>query len=476
MSLENEKNIQLTVVQPQNEEDEISIDFGFIWRGCKRFLALWLALALIVAALGVGIGLGTRSLVNRGNATALIEFTSSEADATTLQSPAVIEEAMNALGFSLDQLDDVRSNLSISGVLPDDTYDQKALYYNLITTNGGNVEAIRTLLNTSDATSRYVVSFNYHEAKMTQDEGILLLNQILASYRRYYNENNNSNTLLGSAAAVVDYKDYDYAEAVSIFTDLLDSTRTYLQSAINRLGTTFRSNETGYTLSDLLNREETLRTVEMPRMAAYINVNAVTSQDTNVVIAHYNYLIEELNRQKSVQESRLSSLKASVTGYERDPLLYTTDDSGQIIRSQTDDDAYDAMVQSMLTTQSEITDINTDIRYYQSVIDKMNRRTSVLESNAETADAYLAGFSQKLSQLIYDVNTTVSEYYEQAIQKNTLQVLVPAAVNAQSILKGAWVKYTVIAEVLLLLAYLGTAFLYGIIKGNPRKEPLPADL
>ena len=183
--MEPEKNIQLTVIQPQDQEDEISIDLYEIWHGVKRFFALWLALAIAVGAIAAGIGIGTRKLVHAADASALLEYDLDEdsaVDISRLQMPSLIEEAMNSVGISVDQLNDVRNGISITALMSEDAYDQQTLYYNMLAKNGTNIEIVRSLLNTNETSNRYIVSLDYQEAKLTREEGIALLDAIIDAY------------------------------------------------------------------------------------------------------------------------------------------------------------------------------------------------------------------------------------------------------------------------------------------------------
>ena len=95
----------------------------------------------------------------------------------------------------------------------------------------------------------------------------------------------------------------------------------------------------------------------------------------------------------------------------------------------------------------------------------------MVQENINTADEYLTSFNAKLNHLIEDVNETVTEYYEKAVRENALRIVVPATAETQGIMQGKWIKYMMILEVVLLLGYLGTGFMYGMIKANPRKKP-----
>ena len=475
MNLEPEKNIHLTVIHPAEQDDELSIDFYQIWEGFKRFLALWLVLALSLGALTMGIGLALRKTAHTGDAMSLIEYTSNDAenktsiDITRLQMPAIVEKAMNNLGLDIAALEVVRNNLSITGVMSDEKYDQMTLYYNLLSKNSANMDTVQSLLDANSQATRYIVSFNYHEAKYSRETGVRLLNEIISTYREYFENTYNYNAMLGSAISVVDYKSYDYAEAVNVFGSVLDNIEEYINTLSNKGEIAFRSAETGYSFKDLLKNVDLLRDIELDHISSFITINSVTSKEPSTEIAHYQWLIENQNREKGVLEAKLVSLTESIASYEKDPVVYAAGES--IEQKNTNKvDAYDAMILEKLNTQEQISEYNKTIRYYESVISKLKQKTIVLQANNDAAEAYLTSFNKKVTQLVDIVNATVNEYYEKAVLTNSLQVLVPAIAKAPKITSGGWVKALAIVEVLVLLCYGGAAVIYGLRVANPRKE------
>ena len=472
MNLDADKNIQLTVVHPQ-DENEINIDFSLIWRQCKRLFLLWLVVAVAVAAIGAGVGIGTRNLAPNA-AKAFIQVSDTRNVAAEFTSPLMIETALNESGISVKSMDDVRNNLVVSNVMSEEEYDQRTMYYNLISKNGGSPETIDTLLNTKNTSNRFLITFDYTKAELNQQEGTALLDALLNAYSKYFNGSHNENTVLGSVSTVMNYEDYDYAENIEILTGVLDAAKEYLVKQMKEpTKAAFRSVKTGYTLNDLLLREELLREVDLNKAAAEINVNSLTKWDKSIAIAHYNYLIENINRDKNVQQTRLASLQTSLNNYERDPQVYTTNANGQIMKSEANDsDAYDMLVQTMLDTQDQIARLNNSIRYYQNIVSKIQANKNQTDGGAEAAEEYLQTLITNLNQLIDDINNTMLDYSNSAFQEHNVTVLVPANVSRAGIMQGAWVKYLMIAEVLVLVGYLGTAVIKGIIASNAaKKEP-----
>ena len=481
MNMEPEKNIQLTVVRPREDNGEMEIDLLQVWAGMKRFFALWLALAIALAAVTAGIGIGLRKTAKAGSATALIEYTTLDnktaVDITKLQSPTVLETALKNAGVGLDQLDEIRTALTLTGVLSDEAYDQLTLYNNLLAKSNANLETVRSLLNANGQPTRYIVALDYQKAKLDRETGVKLLDEIVKSYRSFFEATYNDRAALGSAVSAISYENYDYSEAITLVTGVLNDLRDYVSGIMSQdQMAAFRSRETGFAFQDLLDAEALLRDVELNQIASFVNTNSVTAKEPATVIARYEWQIENLNWEKNVLEAKLASLTASVSAYGKDPILYSVGSNGSLVKqdTSTQKDAYDAMIQEEIDTQKRISKYNTSIRYYESIISRLKQTDRVLEANSETAKARLSVFVAKVNGLVSDVNATAAEYYEKSQQGNTLSILVPANARAPGITEGGWVKMLMILEVILFLAYGCAALFYGIGQSNLKKKETEA--
>lgn len=480
INMEPDKNIQLTVLNPQMEDDEIIIDLREIVDTLKRFFVLWLAAALCVGCIAGGIGILLRPFYHVSDARALIEYSADEETAqlvniSNLMSPNIIEQAMKSLDLNTEELDNVRTNLSLTGVMSDDAYDKVALYYELLSLNSANLNTVDTIMNANEKPTRFIVTFDYMSAGYDRETGIQLLDEILKNYRKFFDRSYNANVAIGNAISVVDYSSYDYAEAVEVFRGVLDNAAEYLETVSGvevdengeeTPGLQFRSTVTGYKISDLQNRVQLLRDVELNRIASFVDINSVTVNDPTTEVSRYEWLIEQETREKSVLTATLNSLTGSIGSYEKDPVVYSekekTEEEEEIV------DAYDSMILKKIELQDQISNLNTSIRYNESVIEKLKKTKKVQKANLETADEYMASFNEKLTTLMDDVNNTMNEYFEKAVKPNTLTILVPATARSAHI-TDVWVKPALIAEAVVLLAYLACAVIYAINKMNPRK-------
>lgn len=95
----------------------------------------------------------------------------------------------------------------------------------------------------------------------------------------------------------IDYNDYDYVDAVSVFDSSLKSLKEYIDDLAKHDNIRFRSDQSGYTFADLSQSIETIRTEDLDMILSYIVYNNVTKDKENL-IANYEFKIEELTRSK----------------------------------------------------------------------------------------------------------------------------------------------------------------------------------
>ncbi len=485
--MDDERNIQLTVVHPpQEDENEIRIDLSLIFGFCRRFFVLWLVVAVAFGALVLAVTAWRHDVAYVGDAMALITYSYDGAaaglapdreklDPSKLQSPSVVEAAFDELGIGLENMDKVRTNLKIEGLMSDESYSRRVLYNNMLSkSNSVNMDLINSLLNTKSGATKYIVSFDYNHAGFSRERGVELLNAILNAYRKEFDETYNYNVALGSSIKVVDFTDYDFAEAVTLFSDSLDNIENYLDNLKSGDSSNFRSNQTGSTFDDLLARVSTLRDIDLDQTAAYIMSTGVTRNGAAREIAHYEWLIEDLTRQKAVLETKLASLSESIAAYEKDPVTYISSDDTSEMMSEGEMDYYDSMIEDKLDTQQQISRYLRTIRFYQSEIEMLRSDHSVTSQMKDQADAYLSSLNEAINQLISDVKTTADEFYSKASFSKTVQTLVPAMAEAPSLTGGNLKKSTVVVEGVLWVLYRGASVVLGIRASNAKEDPKPA--
>ena len=492
---ENEKNISVTLVTPDDsEKNSIVISFAEMWKYAKKFFALWISLAIVAVFVSVGIAYAFQKSFYLGDATALIGLNydgvdkgldpnGNKLDITKIKSPSVIESALTNLDMNTEESDIIRQNLNITGVVPEDAMNEMTMYYDVFS-NGSNsaLQAAQSILDSKFYSSKYLVTFNYFKAGFSFEEGKEILNEVLNSYRSYFFETYNYNVALGSSVSVVDYTTYDYAEAVNIFSNSLDSVTDYLNNIKQSDTSSFRSSVTGYSFDDLLAEASLIKNNDLDRSSSYITINNITKNDKDSMISYYKYLVEQLERKKAVSVSTLNSINDSISSYEKDPLIMvvgsdsesSTEEDGKTV-SQNINKAYDDLVSQKIDTQKTISSYSKNIRYYNSIISAFNKsRTSSKEEIAKAED-YLSVLNDRLQKLIDNTNKTAEEYYSNVAFANAFKVLVPASGSQKEVVTSNMKMPVLMSEALLFVAYIGIIVVGSIVSANKKKKENTAD-
>ena len=472
---ETSKKIQLTLIQPhENDDNEIKIDFITIFEGIKRFVAIWLVFAISFGVLSVGIGYLIQPFFDETKAEAIIRLggnqsSSGQSSAEILnkfRSPTVVTEALKALSFDPEAVDIVRSNLSMTSILPDSSLDRMTLSYNLLT-KGGNMEVVDSLLETSSRQAdRFLLSFDFKKAGFQRDDGIVLLNEIITAYQNYYDANYNFSSALGDLTSVIDYTEYDYEESASIFSDTLDRILSYL-SSLSESNEQFRSSQSGYSFQDLSRIASLLKDIDIDRVNSFIYVHSVSSYDLDTVIDRYEWMIEESQQQINILETQFDSLTSSIASYEKDPVIYALQDYGDnAVNGDQETSLYDRMIEQKYETRISISNYQNRIMYYQNMIERFQTNNPPQAEDIKTIELYLSELNEKISALIENVNLTANEFYSKAAFVHTMQVLVPATAESPSLIPSIVIWITLIAEAILFVLYMAVAIGYGIKKSN----------
>lgn len=487
---ENEKNISVTLVTPDDsEKNAIVISFSEMWKYAKKFFALWISLAVVAAFVSVGIAYAFQKSFYFGDATALIGLNydgidegldpnGDELDITKIKSPSVIENALTNLDMNIEQSDIIRQNLNITGVVPEDAMDEMSMYYDVFT-NGNNsaLQAAQSILDSKFYPSKYLVTFNYFKAGFSFEEGKEILNEVLNSYRSYFFETYNYNVALGSSVSIVDYTTYDYAEAVNIFSNSIDSVTDYLNNLKQGDTSNFRSSATGYSFDDLLAEASLIKNNDLDRTSSYVTINNITKNDKDSMVSYYKYLVEQLERKKAVSTSTLNSINDSIASYEKDPLIMvvgsdnesSTEENGKPVTKDVNK-AYDELVSQKIDTQKTISSYSKSIRYYNSIISAFNKSKSSSKEEIAKAEDYLSVLNDRLQKLIDNTNKTAEEYYSNVAFANAYKVLVPASGSQKEVVSSNVKMPVLISEALLFVIYLGIIVVGSIVSVNKKKK------
>ncbi len=483
MSKKDERYLNIILNDNKDDKDEVVISFSAIFKMLKKYFLIWLVVAVVAAAL-IFTGSAFLSSDQHKNLSALVSFSydgieegldpsGNTFDVNSIKSPSVIKAALVQLDMPLEELENIRQNIRIEGVIPTDAMDKittyKSVYENA---NGGNLNAAQAMLDVTYYPTQYKVYFNYAATSFSGSDAVQVFNTILDCYRDYFFQHYGYNEALGSAVSALDYNDYDYAEAVDVFDTSLTTLQTYVSSLSVDDTTRFRSNTTGYTFADLSKAIETVRTMDLEILSSYITVNNVTKDKTSL-INYYQYRIDTLTREKTVSQERLNSITDTIKNYEKDVVMIFGNgtDNTDTQYSQSGEE-YGELITQKIETQTQLSTANQQINFYNQRIKALNGQQKASDEHVAKVEEDLKKLNTKVNDLIDNINKTADEYYSNVSFADAYSVLVPAISSGmtvtKSIIKTASTPI-LLAEAVLAVIYIIVAFIQGLIYENKKR-------
>jgi hypothetical protein len=485
MATKNERYVNITLQNDdKKDKNDVVISISGFLKSLRKYLLIWIV-AAVVAASVLFAGNVIFSQESYKNLSALVCFTydgieegldpdGNSFDVNTLKSPSVIESALTELNQPLTLVETIRQSISIEGIIPSDAIDRitayKSVYENA---QSGALSAAQAMLDVKYYPTQYKVIFNYSSSGLSNSEAVDIFNTMLECYRDYFFNTYGYNRALGSAVTALDYTDYDYAEAIDVFSNTLSTLSSYVDSLADDDTTRFRSSTTGYTFSDLSEAINTLSSVDLDVISSYITVNNVT-KDKDSLIDYYQYRIESLTRDKAIAQDSLDTLTETINNYEKDQIIIFgngTEDTNT--QSTVASEEYDKLIQQKINAQKQLSTDTQQISYYNQRISALKGKTAASDEKVARVEEDLAALSDKVNTLIDSVNDTANEYYEKVSFANAYSILVPASTSSINELRNAIddsVKPIIVAEALIFAVYVMFAFIESLIKESNLKK------
>ena len=487
MAKNNERNLNVTIKNQEDNKDEVIISISAIMKNLKKYLAVWLVIAIIAGMLTFCYS-AYKTFSAKTPAKALVSFTYTgieqgldpkgrEFEIESMKNPKVIEKALTEMGLDLGMIEGIRTSLSFDYKIPQEAYDQLTAYSSVMSqASGGSLSAAQAMLDTKYYPTQFTVKFDFGRAGFDREKGVDFLNTLLRCYGDYFYEEYGYNEPLGTAVNAVDYQSYDYAQQVDLFRNSLRTVKNYLDSLAKDDSTIFRSSVTGYTFNDLSDYAKTITSIDLDRISSYISVNNVT-KDKDSALAYYNYRIENLNRDKSEYTERLAALDASIAQYQKDSILiFGNGTDSTNTEYATSSDQYDSLFKQKTNVEASLAQTKQDINFYTSRRDALQNNKTSSKANVDKVEADIEELNNKVKNLIDLTEKTASDYYENVQFANAYNILVPATRSVSAGLSQAAsdaVKTIVIVELLIFVIYLAIAFI-SALKSENRKKPAKA--
>ena len=490
MAKKDDRNLNITIKNQEDKADEVVVSISTVIKKLKKYLFVWIVAAVFFVVASFGYAAITTH-VNKPELSALVSFSYSgiekglapdgrKFDVNTLKDPSVIKDTLTELDIDQSELETIRQGISFKGVIPKDAADRITLYDKILDDNtSGGLQAAEKILDTTYFPTQYFVYFNYNETDLSDKQAVDVLNGMLKQYETYFYKTYGYNEAIGSAVAAIDYQDYDYSEALDVFSDNISALKRYVKQLSNDDKARFRSAETGYTFDDLYDALDTVQSVDIDRISSYVSIYNLT-KDKDQALAYYEYRIKAMNREQAAYEEELASYEASIASYEKDQIIIFgngTNDTNTT--SSIASEQYDKMIQAKNNIAASLARTKQRVEYYKERQEALQNNPVGSNEYTETVEANLASVKEKVSKLVDLVKTTSDEYYKSVTFGNAYTILVPASSTVSSklglIIDNAKMPLVVL-EALAFLVFFGVAFVEALIQDNKKRKALAAGL
>ena len=369
-------------------------------------------------------------------------------DINKLKAPVVIEAALESLGNTDISVEDVRQNIVIEGVIPEDAVDRITVIKQMALEDATNYEKI---LDVSYFPSQYVVSF-YKDWKMSGTETTEILNAVLESYREWFLDTYTNTAVLTVTGNMINYQNYDYAEAVDIIKAQVEIMQNYVAERLKD-APDFRSANTGLSFGDIQTSLNTIESIDLAKLVSYVENNNLT-KDKQRLIEYYNYNIKEYTMNISELQSQLSTVQTTIDGYVKDPVvIVSSQESTQEITQK--DEYYDSLLEKKIDLSNQISQINTKLnKTYTLLNDLQSTGAQSGQKQQEKADAMLESITATLSDWTTRIENTTEEYYTTTQFSNAYKISVPAQYQAAGGLIATCKTLGICVAAMLLLVLL----------------------
>ncbi|MBD5159165.1 MAG: lipopolysaccharide biosynthesis protein [Ruminococcus sp.] len=478
MDKKKEHNLNITL-QSEEEKSDFIISIGTIFRKLKKYVLIWLIVAVIVFVAVLG-NTAFSTIHRKPSLRALVSFTfdgiekgldpaGQDFNKEMIKNPVVIEKALTSLGMPLDELDNIRNCITITGIIPSDAMDKILTYKNVYeTASNNNLQAAQAMLGVSYFPTEYTVTFNYSGTSLGRNTAVEVINTILEEFKNYFFDMYGYNESLGNSVSALDISSYDYSEAIEVLDNSLDTMSKYLKQLSKDDKTRFRSSVTGYTFDDLYEAIETIRSIDLDKVSSYVNVNNLT-KDRDSSIAYYEYRINTLTRRKTSIEEQLVSVRDSIRSYEKDQIIiFGNGTDGTDTQSTQTSQQYDDMIAQKLELTNDLATTKQNINYYterRDALKEFSDNDSNNQKKLDQVDKQLDNVNNKITEVIENVKLTADDYYENVTFQNAYNVLVPASSSMSStisVIKNNVKMPLILGEGAVFALYFLIAFLDAI--------------
>ncbi len=432
---DSERNLNITFKADTDEKSDTIVSIGTIFRKLRKYLIIWLV-AAVVGVVGVFGYSAVNTHVRKPTLSAVISFTydgvekgldpnGNTFDVNTIKNPNVINRAVSELGFDGDQVEAIRQAISFRATIPKDIADRLTVFDSILE-NANNVQAGQAILDTVYYPTQYTVYFDCNKTSMSSTDCVSVFNKVLEVYDDYFYETFGYNEALGSAVNAIEPSDYDYSEAVEVFTTNLRILNTYVTDLSNEDATHFRSSVTGYTFADLAEAISTIVDIDLEKVSSFVTVNNLT-KDKEESLAYCDYRIKTLTRTQAKLQEQIDTLSEDIENYKKDDMyVFGAEGSSSETHSTVASEQYDKMLDKKSSLVANLADAKQEINLMKERQEALKSKPEGSDAKKDSAEKQIEALREKVNNMINSVNDTADDYYRNLVFRDAYSVLAPA--------------------------------------------------
>lgn len=270
---------------------------------------------------------------------------------------AALAKADLAGSYTAEQL---RENLTVTGVYPEKIVEQMTKYVSLLDKNASSQAAVTDYR----ATQYTVTLYNDFDRDISSTKLTELANCIMTAYRAYFAKTCTAG--LVKQETITDLSEYDYAQQLEAITESNQRLNKYAEE-MAELASDFMVEKKGF--SDIAMRYQNLES-DIDRLTATVTFNVV-SKDSDRLQKRYEMEIRTQQYQLDSLTEELKLVEEQVNAYDKDGIIYVS--AGGSLK-QVGSDAtgtYDKLVEKRKALTDQISEIRAKIALYQGRLDDM---------------------------------------------------------------------------------------------------------
>lgn len=361
---------------------------------------------------------------------------------------AALEDAELSDKYTTDQ---IRENLLVSGVYPENIVQQMTGYESLLTGDAGKISVADY-----HATLYSVTLYNDFDKKISQNDLEKLLESIMTEFRMQFEKT--YSYLLAEDSLLENLESYDYPQQL----ELLQSSISRYEAFATQMAEEhpeFLLNGEGF--GDIAMRYETLRTSDLERVSGIVTMNAL-SQDKERIISQYENRIKVLQIQLKELEQEAKDTESLISQYSKDDIIYVSTAEALQRVSGNSTQTYDDLIIARREIEENISDLNkelaqtqlklADIRGEETAAEDETASDIVQQVSAVSEDEYEAQKTvveknisvalKKLNAITESFSVTMKAYSKQEMNDNTVAIT-KVKYDTPKLLSGAFVKQAI---------------------------------